>query len=794
MRNHSPHQHPFILNASFLRILHLSFLILNISLFTIHISFGQRLIDYVNPFIGTMNAGHTYPGASMPFGAVQLSPDTDTIPFSVNGKYTGEVYKYCAGYQYDDPTIVGFSHTHFSGTGHSDLGDILLMPGTGEVQLNPGTESQPDKGYRSRYAHSTEKAAPNYYKVYLEDPKVKAEMTTTTRVGMHRYTFDQPENAHLILDLIHGIYNYDGKNAWTFLRVENDTLITGYRQTNGWARTRTVYFAISFSQPISTYGFENSRPSGYKGFWGKFDQSKDFPETAGEGIRGHIHFDLKANPVLMVKVALSPVSTEGAIENMRIETPLWDFESIKSQGQSAWENELSKVRIEASSPEEYTNFYTALYHCYLGTTIYMDTDKQYKGLDQNIHSAEGFTNYTTFSLWDTYRALHPLYNILQPKRNSDMINSMLAHYDQSVHKMLPVWSHYANDNWCMIGYHAVSVLADAMVKGVTGFDHLHALEASVQTSNNEWFDGLKSYMSNSFYVAEDQSGNSVSKTLEFAYDDWTIAQMLALHPELSDGAEIDLKEYYLMRADAYAEVFDSTIGFMRPRLSNGSFKSPFDPLDTHGQGFIEGNAWNYSLYVPHKPLALISLMGGDKRFVEHLDSLFTMPLADKYIEHTEDIMRAGIIGNYVHGNEPSHHVPFLYNWTSQPWKTQAQTRAILPSQYKATTDGLGGNDDCGQMSAWMVFASLGFYPVAPGSVEYALTSPSVKSAKVQLENGNTFTVNVSHQGPKNVYIQAIYLNGKPLQRLFITHADIVNGGTLEFHLGPKPNTRLGINQ
>jgi predicted alpha-1,2-mannosidase len=787
------HKHRFILNASSLRIRHLSFLFVYFSLLTTHFSFGQRLIDHVNPFIGTMNAGHTYPGASMPFGSVQLSPDTDTIPFSVNGKYTGDVYKYCAGYQYEDPTIVGFTHTHFSGTGHSDLGDILIMPGTGKVQINPGTEDQPDEGYRSRFSHSTEKAAPNYYSVYLEDPKVKAEMTTTTRVGVHRYTFDQPENAHLILDLIHGIYNYDGKNAWTFLRVENDTLITGYRQTNGWARTRTVYFAISFSQPIRTYGFENNRPSGYNGFWGKFNQSKDFPEIAGEGVRGHIHFDLKSNPVLMVKVALSPVSTEGAIANMRAEAPLWDFESIKNQGQAAWESELAKVKIEASTPEEYTNFYTALYHCYLGTTIYMDKDNRYKGLDQNIHTAEGFTNYTTFSLWDTYRALHPLYNILQPKRNSDMINSMLAHYDQSVHKMLPVWSHYANDNWCMIGYHSVSVLADAMVKGVTGFDHMRALEASIQTSNNEWFDGLKSYMSNSFYVAEDQSGNSVSKTLEFAYDDWTIAQMLALHPELSDGSEIDLKDYYLMRADSYTEVFDSTIGFMRPRLANGSFKSPFDPLDTHGQGFIEGNAWNYSLYVPHNPKALISLMGGDKRFIEHLDSLFTMPLADKYIEHTEDIMRAGIIGNYVHGNEPSHHVPFLYNWTSQPWKTQAQTRAILPSQYKATADGLGGNDDCGQMSAWMVFASLGFYPVSPGSTEYALTSPSVKSAELQLENGKTFTVKVSHQGPKNVYIQAVYLNGKPLNRLFITHADLFNGGTLEFHLGPRPNTRLGIN-
>jgi len=741
----------------------------------------QALTTFVNPFIGTQNAGHTYPGATVPFGAIQLSPDTDTIPMLVNGQYQKDVYRYCAGYQYEDSTIVGFSHTHFSGTGHSDLGDILLMPANGPIQWNPGTESHPEKGYRSTFRHENERATPGLYSVFLDEPKVQVKLTTTDRVGIHQYQFSKQKDNHVMLDLTHGIYNYSDKNAWCFVRMENDTLLTGYRQTNGWARTRTVYFAISFSKPIRNYGFKNIKPTAYNGFWRKFDVENNFPEAAGEGLKAAFSFGEETD--VMIKVALSSVSIDGAMLNLKSECPHWNFEQYTKQAETRWNDALNMIQAEFITPEEKTTFYTSLYHSLLGPTLYMDIDGNYKGLDQRIHRAEGFTNYTTFSLWDTYRAQHPFLNLMVPKTNADMIQSMLAHYDQSVHHMLPVWSHYANENWCMIGYHSVSVIADAMVKNNPGFDYKRAFDASVATSKQRFYEGLGAYL-DYHYVPENLSGNSVSKTLEYAYDDWCIAQM-------SKKLGLDtFTQVYSKRAQSFEQQFDPQIGFMRPRLSDGSFKKEFDVLSTHGQGFIEGNAWNYSLYVPQDPKRLIELMGGEKRFVEHLDSLFTMSLPDKYFAETEDIMRDGIIGNYVHGNEPSHHIPYLYNFTSQPWKTQACTRMILPKQYKAKPDGLGGNDDCGQMSAWYLFSSLGFYPVAPGSPDYALTSPSVTHAILHFSNGKQLEIKVNKQSAKNVYIQSVRLNGIPLSLPKLSHAEITNGGILEITLGPKPNKAL----
>ncbi|OKL40335.1 GH92 family glycosyl hydrolase [Pontibacter flavimaris] len=741
------------------------------------------LTKYVNPMIGTAKMGHTYPGATVPFGMVQLSPDTDTIPYAVDGKYNKDVYKYCAGYQYDDPTIVGFSHTHFSGTGHSDLGDFLLMPTTGKLQLNPGTEDRPESGYRSAFSHQHEKAEPGYYKVKLDDHDILAELTATNRVGLHRYTFPKADEAHVILDLMHGIYNYDGKNVWTFVRVENDTLVTGYRQTNGWARTRTVYFAMSFSKPIKQYGNQDfSEPQVYKGFWRKFDQTKNFPEFAGTKLRAYFDFDVQAGEQLQVKFALSPVSTEGALANMQAEVPGWDFDGVKQQSQAQWNQELNKIQVKALKPDDLVNFYTALYHTFLGPTTYMDVDGRYRGLDQNIHQADGFTNYTTFSLWDTYRALHPFFNIVQPKRNADMVKSMLAHYEQSVHQMLPVWSHHANENWCMIGYHSVPVIADAVIKGNADFDVEKALEACVTTARTRYYDGLDYYMDLG-YVPEDKNSSSVSKTLEYAYDDWCIAQMAK---KLNRQ---DIYQEFIQRAQNYKNVYDARTGYMRPKLSDGTWKQEFDPLDTHGQGFIEGNSWNYSLYVPHDPAQLISMMGGKQRFVQRLDSLFTMELPDKYFANTEDISREGIIGNYVHGNEPSHHVAYLYNWTDAPWKTQERVRMILKAMYKPTVDGLGGNDDCGQMSAWYLFSALGFYPVAPGSEQYAIGSPAVKEASIHLENGKTFTIRTKNQSDKNVYVQKMELNGKPLNRSYLTHTELVNGGELTFYMGARPNKK-----
>ena len=742
-------------------------------------SFSQDNIDnyiqYVNPFIGTQKMGHTYPGATVPFGMVQLSPDTDTIPYEENGKYNPRVYEYCAGYQYDDPTITGFSHTHFSGTGHSDLGDILIMPTTGPLQLNPGTESEPVKGYRSRFSHDREYAEPNYYSVDLLDYEIMAEMTTSTRVGFHKYTFPANEQAHIILDMIHGIYNYEGKNVWTFIRVENDTLVTGYRQTSGWARTRTVYFAISFSKAFKSYGHEKKNDHVYKGFYKKFNESQNFPEMAGRQLRAYFDFDLEQGEELKIKVALSPVSTEGAINNMMTEVPHWDFDRVKEEGQSAWNRELAKIKAETLSPEDKTVFYTAMYHTLLSPITYLDTDRQYRGIDQNIHRADNFTNYTIFSLWDTYRALHPLFNLVQPSRSRDMVESMLAHFDQSVHPMLPVWSHYANENWCMIGYHSVSVIADAVVKGVWQADIDRALDACVKTASYGKYDGLEYYLDLG-YVPEDKNSYSVSKTLEYAYDDWCIEQIA------DKAGNKNVADIFAGRASSYSNVFNPASGFMHPRLSDGSFREKFDPLDTYGQGFIEGNAWNYGLYVPHAIPEMIEMMGGKPAFANMLDSLFEMELGDEHIEKNEDITRDGIIGMYVHGNEPGHHIPYLYNWTGMPWKTQERVRMIMDRMYTDETNGLCGNDDCGQMSAWYIFSALGFYPVCPGSDRYELGSPLVKEAELILENGKIFKIKTVNQSAENVFVDKVTLNGKELDRLYITHSEITSGGELVFYM------------
>ena len=752
----------------------LSLFLLPFSAFT-----QQNVIQYVNPLIGTQRMGHTFPGATVPFGMVQLSPDTDTIPYEMNGKYNPDVYKYCAGYQYDDKTIVGFSHTHFSGTGHSDLGDFLIMPTTGSLQLNPGIATDPKSGYRSAFSHTNEKAEAGYYKVKLDDDNITAELTATTRVGFHQYTFPKTNEAHIIFDLMHGVYNYDDKDVWTFIRVENDTLVTGYRQTNGWARTRTVYFAMTFSKPFAAYGCKDfSKKQVYRGFWRKFDQTKNFPDLAGKQLRMYFDFNTAAEEKIKIKFALSSVSTEGALLNLRTELPHWDFDKTKQEAQAAWNKELNKVVIDASEAEK-QNFYTALYHAFLGPTVYMDADRRYKGLDQNIHTAAGFTNYTTFSLWDTYRALHPLFNILQPARNGDMVSSMLAHYDQSVLKMLPIWSHYNNDNWCMSGYHSVSVIADAIIKGNTSFNAASALQACVTTASHKSYEGLGQYIDKGF-IPDEKLGTSASTTLEYAYDDWCIAQVA------KKLGKQDIYDAFTKRSTNYKNLFDASVGFMHARKEDGSFKNEFDALSTHGQGFIEGNSWNYSFFVPHEPNELVTLMGGKKNFSAKLDTLFTMYLPDKYFAETEDITRDGIIGTYVHGNEPAHHVAYLYNFAGQPWKTQQRVRMILKNQYKPAPDGLGGNDDCGQMSAWYLFSTLGFYPVAPGSAEYQLGSPAINKAVIQLENGKTFTVEAINQNDKNVYVQKAMLNGKQLAQPVITHDDIMNGGSLLFYMSDKP--------
>ncbi|MHA7057774.1 GH92 family glycosyl hydrolase [Aquimarina sp. M1] len=731
---------------------------------------------FVNPLIGTSKMGHVFPGATAPFGMVQLSPQTNfEVMFNKDGNYNSETYEYCAGYQHRDSTIIGFAHTNFSGTGHSDLGDFLVMPTVGNLVLDPLKTKEGRKGFYSTFSHDNEEASPGYYKVDLDNYKIKAELTASERVGFHKYTFPKSDSSHIILDMVYNIYHHDNKNVWTFIRVENDSLVTGYRQTKGWARDKKVFFAMKFSKPFKSYGHKKYDTIKYDGFYRRFKQDKNFPEMAGKDIRAYFNFDTDVNEKIKIKFALSPVSTNGALKNLNSEIPHWDFNKTREDTNIKWNTELSKIEVKTLNESDKINFYTAMYHTNLSPILYEDVDGQYRGLDQNIYTSDGFTNYTVFSLWDTYRALHPLFNITQPERNNDMIKSMLAHHDESVHNMLPIWSHYANENWCMIGYHATSVISDAIAKNVGDFDKKRALVASVNTANVRYFDGIGYYIDYK-YVPDDKSHSSVSKTLEYAYNDWCIAQIAK---RVENTA---VEEEFLNRSEFYNNVYDAKIGYMRPKLADGTFRKDFDPMDTHGQGFIEGNAWNYGLYVPQNIEKMVDMMGGKERFSQHLDSLFTMEIDEKYIAKHEDITRDGIIGNYVHGNEPGHHIPYLYNWTGHPEKTQERVRMIMKTMYAPTVEGLCGNDDAGQMSAWYIFSSLGFYPVTPGSTNYALGSPLVKEATIHLNTGKTLLIRAKNQSKENIYVKNVSVNGKIINGNQLSHTDIINGGEIIFEM------------
>ena len=740
-------------------------------------------VSYVNPMIGTEGMGHTFPGACAPFGIVQLSPDTDTIPHNIDGVYQGKVYEYCAGYQHTDNTIVGFSHTHLSGTGHSDLGDLLIMPQTGVLQLNPGTKDDPDSGYRQRFSHDTEQASPGYYAVTLNDAGIKAELTATQRVGVHKYTYPEGSDQRIILDLLHGLYNYDGKVLWSTLRVENDTLLTGMRLTDGWARTNYTYFAISFSKPISSYGYQDRKPEKYVGFWRKFDRYHNFPDMAGRSMVAYFNFDKDQSHELVVKVALSAVSTEGAKKNLQAEAAGKSFEAICQETREAWNRELSVIDCNGTNDQK-AMLYTSLYHTMINPSIYMDVDRQYRGVDGNIHTADDFDNYTVFSVWDTYRAEHPLLGLLKPSRNTNMVKSMIHHQQQQTLGMLPVWSLMGNEGWCMTGYHSVTVLADAIVKGAD-IDKEEALNAMVQTATNPYFPSVTDYMRLG-YAPFDTDNTAASNTLEYSFDDWTIYAAAK-----ATGNE-QIAATFMKRALNYRNTYDPSIGFASPRYLNGEFKKDLDPYQTYGEGFIEGNSWNFSFHVPHDVNGLIQTMGGEQAFLDKLNRLFVMDLPEKYYADNEDITAECLVGGYVHGNEPSHHVPYLYAWTATPWETQEWLRTILNKMYRNHIRGLGGNDDCGQMSAWYIFSSMGFYPVAPGTDQYVLGAPYLPYMKVTLENGHTVEIKAPKVSDKNRYVQRVRINGQPYSKLYITHSQLTEGCTIEFDMGPKPNKKRGL--
>ena len=736
---------------------------------------------HVDPMIGTAGMGHTFPGACVPFGGVQVSPDTDTIPHNVAGKYQPEVYSLCAGYRYDDPTIVGFSHTHLSGTGHSDLGDILLMPTIGPLHLNPGTAVHPETGYRSRFSHNSEVASPGYYAVTLDDYGIRAEVSATTRTAVHRYTYPQGDDSrHLVLDLSHSLYNYEGKTLWASVRMIGDTLLTGYRITQGWAREHYTWFAVRFSRPVRDFGCMETLPSPYKGFWRKFDTGHHFPEMAGRGLACWFDFDWDDGNELVVKVALSSTSAEGALKNLRTESGGKSFDEIKADAVARWDKELGALRAEGSS-DELRMFYTSLYHTMVNPSVYSDVDGAYRGLDGGIHYTDGWDDYTVFSLWDTYRAEHPLLLLMHPGRARDMALSMLHHQAQSAHGLLPIWSLMANEGWCMSGYHAVSVLADALLAGAS-IDGERVLDAMASTSTVPYLEGLGAYLEKGFVPLENSS-TGASTTLEYAYDDWTIYRAAKY---LGDEA---MAKTYRERALNYRNLFDGKSPFARAKHSDGSWKSPTDPRQTYGEGFIEGNSYNFSFHVPHDVEGLIGLMGGEKRFLSILDTLFSAPLDPKYYEDNEDIEASCLIGGYVHGNEPSHHIPYLFQWTSEPWRGEYWLREIMERMYRPRRDGLGGNDDCGQMSAWYVFSAMGFYPVCPGSGEFVLGAPFLPESTLTLEDGKTFTVKAPAVSSKNRYVRSVRLNGQKLTRRYLTREDILGGGVLEFEMTDRPRKK-----
>ncbi len=692
---------------------------------------------YVDPFIGTGGHGHTYPGATLPFGMVQLSPDT-----RADGSWDG-----CSGYHFADSTILGFSHTHLSGTGCSDYGDILLMPCMGEPSLD-------NKLYSSTYSHQYEKAAPGYYAVKLDKSGIMVELTTTLRAGFHKYIFPKAGMGNIVVDLYHR-----DKTLESHLEVLDKTHIEGMRRSQAWAKDQHIYFSLEFSRPFKTSLLQADAKEGESG--------------GGKDRGGVFTFETKAGDSILVKVGISTVSMEGARKNLKAEIPGWDFQQVRREATAAWDEELSRIEVTSPDADKLKVFYTALYHTMVQPNLSMDVDSMYRGRDNKIHKAKGFVYYSVFSLWDTFRGAHPLYTIIEQNRTMDFIQTFLAEYKQG--GRLPVWELSSNETDCMIGYHAVSVITDAAIKGIKGFDPKLALEA-MQKSAMENRNGLDVYRRQE-YLSVDDEPESVSKTLEYAYDDWCIANMAFLQNNEK------VQKEYLHRSQFYRNVFDSETGFMRPR-KNGGWLDPFDPREVNNH-YTEANSWQYSFFVLHDFPRYIEMMGGKEKFATKLDSLFT---ADTHTTGRDQADISGMIGQYAHGNEPSHHIAYLYNYCCKPWKTQEIIHRILTQFYKSTPDGLIGNEDCGQMSAWYVLSAMGFYSVTPGSPMYSIGAPLFPSVKIHLENGKQFTIHANGLSDDNYYVQSVSSTHQPSDPLVLAHQDIINGETLNFEMGSKPGT------
>ena len=701
---------------------------------------------WVNPFIGTGGHGHTYPGASMPFGMMQLSPDTRL-----------EGWDGCSGYHYSDSLIYGFSHTHLSGTGIADYCDILLMPFTGEVQWK-------NSGYASPFSHKNEKASPGYYEVLLDKNNIKAALTTSVRSGMHRYRFaaDATEG-RILIDLKHRDEVLESS-----VEIVNEYEVKGMRRSKSWANNQVIYFYLKFEKPIKESGIAIND-----------NLQKGLLSAVGKNIKSYFSFNLSADKLVQVKIGISGVSMENAKLNLEAEIPAWDFEKIKSGAAAAWNRELGKIEVKGGTSNEQTVFYTALYHASLSPNVYTDVNGDFRGTDLKVHRAEGFTNYSVFSLWDTYRALHPLMTIINRQRTNDWINTFMAQYKYG--GMLPVWELSGNETFCMSGYHSVAVIADAYQKGIKNFDTQLALKAMMDYAESDRF-GLKHYRQKGF-ISNDNEHESTSKTMEFAYDDWCIAQFAK-----QTGNEEVFKKY-LLRSQQYKNLFDPVTGHVRGKVQ-GFWYSPFKATEVNNF-FSEGNSWHYSFAAPQDISGLIKLYGGNQKFVAKLNELFT---TTETLSGREQPDVTGLIGQYAQGNEPSHHMAYLFNYAGQPWRSQELVHKICKEFYKNDPDGLIGNEDCGQMSAWYILSAMGFYPVTPGSGQYALGTPLFDEVNIHQENGNIFTIKTNNRTDKNFYVQAMQLNGNNYPATYFNHTDIEKGGHLFFEMSNQPNYQLGIHE
>ena len=716
--------------------------------------YAQKLTAYVDPFIGSGGHGHVFVGASVPFGAVQLGPENI---------FKG--WDWCSGYHYSDSVLIGFSHTHLSGTGGQDLGDVLIMPYTGPVRTDKGTQENPEKGYASRYSHGDEKCSPGYYSLKLKNSGILAELTASERVGFHQYHFPEDANAHIIIDLKEGI----GDAATdTHISQTDDYTLEGYRFSKGWANDQRLYFAIRSSLPIKDFTVYD------------LDTLLQGHSGSGKAIKGLISFD-KAPRLLQLKVGISPVSAAGALADIEAEIPHWDFDKVRQDAEEKWNKELDKIHIETTDEADKKTFYTAFYHTMIDPSIYNDHNGDYVGTDKKEYDKAPFTNYTIFSLWDTYRATHPLYDLIQQERVNDIINSMLAIYQQQ--GKLPIWHLEGCESNLMPGMSGVQVVAEAYLKGFRGFDTALAFRAVKASALRDEF-GLK-YVRSQGWIPCDKVRESVAKAMEYCISDGSVALMAKKMGKMEDWA------YFAKRSHNYRNYFDSTTRFFRGKKADGSWNPVFDPARTSHpwiNDYAEGNAWQYTWLVPQDVEGLIRLLGGDKAFISRLDQLFTTPVKPDP-DAPPDI--AGLIGQYAHGNEPGHHTTYLYAYAGAQWKTAEKVRFILKNMYAPAIDGISGNEDCGQMSSWYIFSSLGFYPVFPANGAYVFGSPLFDKASLSLPGGRTFTVEAVHNSPENIYIQRVELNGKKYDKAYILHEDLIKGGTLRMIMGDKPNPRFG---